>query len=134
MRAEAFDILEKLTRGERVANVPPEHAALFRPSVQPFLMSVLAIDPAAALARLRVPALVMWGANDIQVARADFDALAAARPDIKAVELPLTNHVFKAAPADLSDRAAQIKSYDAAAPLVPGVVPALVDFIRSAAR
>ena len=134
MRSEAFAILEKLTRGERVVGVPPEQSALFRPSVQPFLMSVFAVDPVAALARLHVPVLVMRGASDIQVSRADFDALAGARPDAIAVELPLTNHVFKAAPAELSDRAAQIRSYDSAAPLVPGVVPALVDFIRSVAR
>jgi fermentation-respiration switch protein FrsA (DUF1100 family) len=107
---------------------------LFRPSVQPFLISIFAVDPVAALAKLRMPALVMRGASDIQIARADFDALAAARPDIRAVELPLANHMFKPAPADLNDRAAQLKSYDPAAPLVPGLVPALVDFIRPLAR
>jgi pimeloyl-ACP methyl ester carboxylesterase len=134
VRRAAFDILEKLARGERVANVPPEHAALFRPSVQPFLLSVFAVDPAAELARLRIPTLVMRGASDIQVARADFDALTAARFDVEAVELPLTNHVLKPAPADLSDRQAQLKSYDPAAPLAPGVLPTLTAFIRSAAR
>jgi pimeloyl-ACP methyl ester carboxylesterase len=134
LRTASLEILEKLTRGERVASVPPEQAALFRPSVQPFLLSVFEVDPAVALARLPIPALVMWGANDIQVTRADFDALKVARSDIKAIELPLTNHIFKLAPPDLSDRAAQIKSYDPAAPVAPGVVPALVDFIRAVAR
>ncbi len=125
LRTESFAILDKLVRGEQVASVPPEQAALFRPSVQPFLRSVFAIDPAAALAKLRVPVLIVRGASDIQVARSDFDALAAARPDAKTIELPLTNHVFKPAPADVSDRAAQLKSYDSAAPLASGLMPVL---------
>ena len=111
----------------------PEQAALFRPSVQPFLISTFAIDPAAEFAKLKVPALIVWGESDIQVRRADFDALVAARPDAKALVLPLTNHAFKPAPADTSDRAAQLRSYDKAAPLVPGLVPALAAFIKSVA-
>jgi hypothetical protein len=111
----------------------PEQASLFRPSVQPFLISTFAVDPAAEFAKLKVPALIVWGESDIQVRRADFDALAAARPDAKAIVLPLTNHEFKPAPADTSDRAAQLRSYDKAAPLVPGLVPALAAFIKSVA-
>ena len=132
-RTEGLAILDKLSRGERVSTISPEQAALFRPSVQPFLISTFAIDPAAEFARLKVPALIVWGESDIQVRRADFDALVAARPDAKALVLPLTNHAFKPAPADTSDRAAQLRSYDKAAPLVPGLVPALAAFIKSVA-
>ncbi|MEA2988386.1 MAG: uncharacterized protein QOG83_1097 [Alphaproteobacteria bacterium] len=132
-RKEAFDILDRLAKGERVPDAAPALAALFRPSVQPFLISMFAVDPAGEFARSAVPALVVQGASDIQVTRADFDALAKARPDARTLLLPDTNHVFKAAPADLSDRAAQLKSYDPDAPLVPALVPALVAFIRSAA-
>jgi len=131
-RQEALEILDKLARGERVPNVPPAHMALFRPSVQPFLLSIFPIDPAAELGRLTLPTLIMRGACDIQVSQADFDALTRARPDAAKLLLPLTNHVFKPAPANISDRAAQIKSYNPAAPLVPGLVPAVVDFVSAA--
>jgi len=133
-RKETLEILDKLVRGERVPNVPPELAVLFRPSVQPFLLSMLAVDPAAEFGRLKVPALVVQAASDIQVRMADFEALTKARPDARTVVLPATNHVFKRAPIDLSDRAAQIKSYDAQAQLVPELVPAIVDFVKSVAE
>src|SRR5262249_3891047 len=83
---------------------------------------------------LTLPTLIVRGVCDIQVSEADFDALVRARPDALRLVLPLTNHVFKPAPADISDRVAQIKSYNPAAPLVPGLVPAVVDFVSAAAR
>ena len=134
LRAEGLAILDNLVRGKRVSDVPPEQAALFRPSVQPFWISSLAVDPAVSLATLKVPTLIVWGESDIQVRRSDFDALAAARPDARALALPKANHEFKPAPADITDRTAQIASYDKAAPLVPGLVPAIADFIGSVAR
>jgi len=134
LRTESYAIVDKLVRGEKVDKVSAEQAALFRPSVQPFLISSFAIDPAAEFAKVKAAALIVWGESDIQVKRSDFDALQKARPDAKAIALVLTNHVFKAAPADTTDRAAQIKSYDKAAPLVPDLVPALVTFIRSITR
>ena len=61
----------------------PDLEPLFRPSVQPFVRSLIKIDPAQLLRGLDVPALVIGGGRDIQVGRADFDALVAARANIK---------------------------------------------------
>src|SRR5262249_2754595 len=130
-RQEALEILDKLARGERVPKVPLAHMALFRPSVQPFLLSMFPIDPSAELGRLTLPTLIVRGECDIQVSQVDFDALVRARPDARKLQLPLTNHAFKPAPADLTDRAAQIRPYNPAARLVPGLVPAVVEFVRS---
>ena len=132
LRQQALDILEKLARGERVNEVAIENAPLFRPSVQPFLISVFAIDPAAELASLKLPVLLVRGASDIQVSAVDLDLLARARKDARALVIPECNHVFKPAPADIGDRQAQLKSYDPAAPLVPALVPALTEFIQAA--
>ena len=132
-RTEAFDILTKLASGRQVPNISKPNLALFRPSVQPFLISIIAVDPAAEIGRLTVPAMIIQGASDIQVTREDYAALTNARPDATALLLPQTNHVFTRAPADLSDRAAQIKSYDPKAPLVPDFVPALAGFINAVA-
>src|SRR5262249_6347856 len=131
-RQAAAKTLDRLARCDAVPNAPPPHMPLPRPSVQPFLLSIFPIDPAAELGRLTLPTLIMRGACDIQVSQADFDALTGARPDAAKLLLPLTNHVFKPAPADISDRAAQIKSSNPAAPLVPGLVPAVVDFVSAA--
>jgi pimeloyl-ACP methyl ester carboxylesterase len=134
MRAESLGILGALVAGRQVPDVPPAHHTLFRPSIQPYLLSWFAADPAAALARLSAPAFIVHAERDIQVARADFDALAKARPDARVLLLPEANHVFKAAPADLSDRGAQVRSYLAPAALIPALIPAVIDFVRAVAR
>ena len=120
LRSEALQIIDKLVAGERVTDVYQEFRPVFRPSVQPFLMSMFAIDPAAALARISVPALIVSAARDIQITRTDFDALSKARPDARTLVLAEANHIFKAAPSDLADRPAQIRSYDASAPARAG--------------
>ena len=134
VRREALSILERLARGERVAEVSTDNAPLFRPSVQPFLLSVFAIDPAAELAKVKLPVMLVRGASDIQVSAEDLDILAKVRPDARILVLPETNHAFKPAPADVTNRAAQLRSYDPAAPLAPGLVPAIVEFVRANAR
>lgn len=130
-RTEAVSIIETLAKGQRVPEVSKPNMVLFRPAVQPFLMSLMAVDPTAEFRRLPLPALIVQGARDIQVKTADYEALRTARPDATSLLLPDANHMFTHAPADLSDRAAQIKSYDRNAPLVPDLIPALVSFIKS---
>jgi pimeloyl-ACP methyl ester carboxylesterase len=132
LQDEALRLLDRLAAGERVADVRPELAALFRPSVQPYLMSLMAIDPAAELARLNVPVLLIHAEHDLQISRGDFDALRGARANIRTVLLPQANHVLKTAPAD---RARNIAVYqDRTAPLDPGVMPPLVAFVRDVTR
>ena len=131
VRSETLSILETLAKGERVANVSKQNMMLFRPSVQPFLISLIPVDPAAEFGRLIVPALIVQGARDVQIRQVDFEALKKARPDAKSLLLPEANHMLTRAPADLSDLAAQIKSYDRNAPLVPELLPALTAFIKS---
>jgi fermentation-respiration switch protein FrsA (DUF1100 family) len=101
---------------------------LFRPTVQPYLMSWLPLDPAVILAGLKPPVLIMQGENDIQVSVQDARTLARARPDAELAILPGVNHVLKVAPAE---RAANIATYlDPRLPLAPGVGEAVADFIN----
>lgn len=130
-RSETLSILQTLANGQRVANISKQNMALFRPSVQPFLISLIPVDPAAEFSRLTVPALIVQGARDLQIRQPDFEALKKARPDARSLLLPEMNHMLTRAPADLSDFAAQVKSYDRNAPLVPDLMPALATFIKS---
>jgi pimeloyl-ACP methyl ester carboxylesterase len=128
LKPEAFAALAELEAGRTVAAPPPQLMALFRPSVQPYLMSWLALDPAAILGRLKLPVLIVQGENDIQVSVADARTLARARPDAKLAILPGVNHVLKVAPAE---RAANIVTYgDPNLPLAPGVGEVVADFIN----
>jgi fermentation-respiration switch protein FrsA (DUF1100 family) len=132
LRQDAFAILDKLTAGKRVADVRPELNSVFRPSAQPFLMSILGIDPASEIAKVRQPVLLMHAGRDLQISRGDLAALRQARPDMRIVTLPEANHILKTAP---TERAGNIAMYgDRTAPLDPGVMPPLVDFVRSVTR
>jgi alpha-beta hydrolase superfamily lysophospholipase len=76
----ALDVLE---RGERVETVPDALALLFRPTVQPYLISWFRHDPAQVLAALDRPVLLVQGTADAQVGVEDAQRLQAARPDAR---------------------------------------------------
>lgn len=123
---EELEIIDALTRGERIPVSNPKSD--FKPFLQPYWISMFAVDPAAELSRLTLPTLIVQCGRDIQVRQADFDALVGARPDARRLVLPTANHMFKPAPADITDRAANFRSY--VGPLVPELVPGLVEFVR----
>jgi pimeloyl-ACP methyl ester carboxylesterase len=127
MKTEAFDILSELEAGRAVADTPPGLASLFRPSVQPYLMSWLPLDPAALIAAWDGPVLIGQGTTDIQVTVVDAETMATARPDARLVLWEGVNHVLKTAPAE---RAANVATYaDPDLPLAPGIVEDVADFI-----
>jgi uncharacterized protein len=129
LRSQALRIIDALARGERVDDVPAEFAPVFRPSVQPYLMSQLSIDPRIELAQLSVPVLIVQGARDMQLSLDHRDALAKARPDARVVTARTANHVLKTAPAD---RDGNLKTYtDRALPLDPGILPPIILFVES---
>jgi pimeloyl-ACP methyl ester carboxylesterase len=130
--ARANTILDELVAGRRVADVPQPLQVLFRPSVQPFLIGAGRFNPAKLIANATVPMLVLFAERDVQVVRADLDALRAARPGARYVLLPEANHTLKTAPADLQGNLALYQN--PAAPLDPGVVPPIVDFVREVSR
>lgn len=127
MKTQAFAALTELEAGRSVADTPPALAALFRPSVQPYLISWLPLDPAALIAAYDGPVFIGQGTTDIQVTTTDAQALAAADPDATLKLWDGVNHVLKTAPAD---RAANLATYaDPALPLAPGVVDEVAGFI-----
>lgn len=129
---EALATLARLEKGETVPDVRPELAALFRPSVQPFLRSMLAVDPARELRRLKLPVMIVAGGHDLQVTAADAALLAKARPDAARLDIPDMNHALKIAPAD---SAGQQDAYaNPSLPLAPGLGEAVAGFVRRAAQ
>lgn len=127
LQSQAVAILAELEAGRPVTDVPPQLAALFRPSVQPYLISWLPLDPAAMVAAYDGPVMIGQGTTDIQVGLTDANALAAARPDARLVIWEGVNHLLKIAPAD---RAANSATYsDPTLPLAPGVVDDVAGFI-----
>lgn len=129
LKAEALAVLTELEAGRTVADPPAALAALFRPSVQPYLISWLPLDPAALIAVYDGPVFIGQGTADLQIGVADAQALAAADPKATLKPWDGVNHVLKTAPAD---RAGNLATYaDPALPLAPGVAQDVAAFIKA---
>ncbi|MBV9700551.1 MAG: alpha/beta fold hydrolase [Candidatus Eremiobacteraeota bacterium] len=123
--ARCDEIIARLEQGHLVPNVPQELAVLLRPSVQPYLIAWFKYDPAAEIARLRIPITIVQGTADVQVGVEDAQALKRAAPSAKLVIVPGMNHVLKHAP-DVSSQAAILRGYqDTSLPVEPQAVAAL---------
>jgi len=126
-----FDpILDSLVAGRTVANTPPALASLFRPSVQPYLISWFKYDPAAELTKLRYTTLVIQGTHDVQVSGKDA-ALLAAAPGAKLVTIDGMTHVLKLGAADKAEQATTVYS-DPQFPIAPEVVSQITAYVRAA--
>ncbi|MDT4848057.1 hypothetical protein FQZ97_821380 [compost metagenome] len=108
--------------------MPETLQVLFRPSVQPYLISLFRYDPADAFARLRIPALIVQGSHDIQVEVADALALKAAKADAELLLVPGMNHVLRIVPNDIQR---QLASYsDPKLPLARELLNGVIDFVK----
>jgi uncharacterized protein len=85
---------------------PPPRGLAIAPSMQPGLASAFVIDPMEPLKSIDRPILIVGGGRDIQVARLDFMALAAASPMAKTLWLPDMNHVLVDVTGDADNLAA----------------------------
>ena len=116
-------------RGQDPGEVHPGLRPLLLPTNRKFMQSWVKYDPAAEIAKVKVPVLIVQGGRDIQISEADARALKAAQPAAKLVLIPAANHVFRAAASD--DRMAQTKLYaDPTIPVVPELTPAIVEWIN----
>lgn len=121
-------LLDRLQAGQTSLDVPAPLRQVFRPSVQPYLISLFRQDPAAAFARLTIPALIIQGRNDVQVDVADAERLKAARPDAQMVLIDGMNHMLRISPADMSEQRESYSNPDL--PLAHELGERIVSFIR----
>ena len=119
--------LAALKSGKTVDDIPQSLAVLYRPSVQPYLISWFRYDPIAEIKKLKIPVLIVQGTTDAQVAVADARALAAAKPDARLEIIDGMNHVLKIVDGDTNK---QMASYsDPALPIAPRLVEAISAFV-----
>lgn len=126
-------ILKALKAGESVSEVSPLLTALFRPSVQSYLMSWMKYDPQVELKKLNIPILIVQGTRDIQVSVRHADLLAQANPKAKKALIPDMNHILK--PCDSDNRMQQLAAYNQPElPLKEGLADTIAQFIKDAER
>ncbi|ASF41126.1 alpha/beta hydrolase [Halobacillus halophilus] len=124
---ESLTILERLREGETVKEVSDPLMSVFNPSVQPFLQSWMAYDPAEQMRETEIPTLIVNGTNDLQVTKKDAQILADANPEAELLLIEGMNHVLKKAP---EDREGNLKTYgNPDLPLAEELVPGIMDFL-----
>ncbi len=121
-------IIQTLNEGKTDETVPEVLNVLFRPSVQPYLISWFRYDPAQEIAKLSMPILIVQGTTDIQVSVQDARLLAKAKPSAELCIIEGMNHVFKEVS---DDKEKQMRSYsDPALPVAPKLVVEVSQFVR----
>jgi alpha/beta superfamily hydrolase len=124
----ADSMIDTLKAGKLVQNVPQDYYALFRPSVQPYMISWFKYDPAVELHKLLIPVLILQGTNDLQVSVEDAKNLTAANNKAQLNLIESMNHIFKI----VTDKQANIASYnDPTLPISAELVKDIVDFINA---
>lgn len=91
----SYRIIDSLVLGKTVSDVSPMLFSLFRPSVQPYMISWFKYNPVTEITKLSIPVLIIQGTQDLQITLADADALSAAKPTAKKVVIQKMNHVLK---------------------------------------
>jgi pimeloyl-ACP methyl ester carboxylesterase len=119
--------LTALKSGKTVDDIPQSLAALYRPSVQPYLISWFRYDPVAEIKKLNIPVLIVQGTTDIQVAVDDARSLATAKPEARLEIIDGMNHVMKIVDADMNK---QVASYsDPGLPIARHLVEVVATFV-----
>jgi hypothetical protein len=131
---EIGGILDSLDGGYSVEEFSAELEGQYRKSIQPYLMSWFKHDPQQELAKTNLPVLVIQGTTDFQVSIEEGERLAAARDDIKYLQIKGMNQVLKDAP---KHRASNYATYGKpllklAVPLMPAIIQFLDEQARSA--
>jgi pimeloyl-ACP methyl ester carboxylesterase len=125
----AFPILDSLSIGVTVSNPNPMLAALFRPSVQPYLISWFKYNPQIEIAKLNFPVLILQGDQDLQVTINDAELLSKANKNAQMHIINGMNHIFKIVPGNNKNE--NIKSYsNPTKPISTQLLEEIISFIK----
>ena len=124
----AFPIIDSLVQGKTVDNIDPMLYSLFRPSVQPYIISWFKYDPQNEIKKLKQPVLIVQGTTDIQVSIEDANNLLKANKNAKLEIIEGMNHIFKEAEADRQKNISTYSQPDL--PVKKELIEVIVDFIK----
>ena len=128
---ESKEILSQLRQGVTVDSLNPFLMNLFRPSVQPFLMSYIDKTPTEEIAKLKIPVLVINGDADIQVSEDDAQQLHNASNQTTLVIIEDMNHVLKHVDSDATQFANMMTYNKPDLPLVDEFVHHIIRFVTN---
>ena len=124
----SFPIIDSLAMGKTVESVPPILTALFRPSVQPYMISWFHYDPQTEIKKLTIPVLVIQGTNDLQVTVDDAKLLVKANMHAQLLLIQNMNHIFRIVEGDKKENLATYITPEL--PISDELVKSIAQFIR----
>ncbi|MBN1250790.1 MAG: alpha/beta hydrolase [Bacteroidales bacterium] len=125
---ESNKILDSLKLGKTVKNVNPYLFSIYRPSVQPYMISWIKYNPVKEISKLKIPTLIIQGTSDIQVKIDNANLLSASKPDAKLVIIENMNHILKESSIDIQENMATYNNPDL--PLKSELSYKIIDFIK----
>ncbi|CAN5713582.1 alpha/beta hydrolase [soil metagenome] len=125
-------ILTELEQGRTTEGVTAALTALYRPSVQPYLISWFRYVPTEEIRRAPGEVLIVHGTTDLQVGSSEAEALRRARSDADLVIVEGMNHVFKLVPLDQAQQSASYS--DPSLPVAPVLIERVAEFTNRVQR
>lgn len=126
--SQVESIIDSLKNGNTVKTVPPQLNSLFRPSLQPFLISWFKYNPSELIANLQCQILIVHGEKDIQMNIQEANLLKMAAPKSELVVVDQMNHILKNIDGDMQENIASYSNPDL--PVHVELVQNIVEFIN----
>ena len=126
--SQVESIIDSLNNGQTVTAVPPQLNTLFRPSVQPYLVSWFKYNPSELIRHLNCPMLIVQAEKDLQVDLEEATLLSGAAGDARLIVIKQMNHVLKTISGGMQDNVAAYTNPDL--PVNEELVRSLVEFIN----
>ncbi|MFA5498509.1 MAG: alpha/beta fold hydrolase [Candidatus Cloacimonadia bacterium] len=128
IQEEAYKILDELTKMQTHHNVSDVLKPVFRIEIQPFIMSMIRIEPKEEFAKLNIPALILQGTTDLQVSVEDAKLLSQANKQAELKIIDGMNHMMRDTSLDFEEN---LKSYgDPEMPLNSEFVDTMIRFMK----
>lgn len=106
VKDSSYPIIDSLVLGKTVQKVPKMLFALFRPSVQPYMISWFHYDPQTEIKKLTIPVLILQGTNDLQITVEDANLLAKSNTKAQLALIKNMNHIFRIVEGDRKENLA----------------------------
>ena len=128
VQSELERLFKHLRNGDRVENISPELAGMFRTRVQPYLISWIKYNPVEEISNLEIPVLIIHGSNDIQVSTMDARMQKGGNSRAQLIIIDGMNHILK--PSSHNEEENTKTYFKPNLPLHPELIPAIVGFVK----
>jgi dienelactone hydrolase len=127
LNEEVATILTELKNGKTTDVTNPYLQAIFRKSVQPYMISWIQTNPVELIKNIQKPILILNGNKDLQVTEENAKLLQDANPKSKIIILENMNHVLKKI---INDSDNYLSYTSPTFPIHEGLVDAMKKFIQ----